>query len=226
MGKLSVIYFAPQDPMIQEPIILHDYPRSSAAYRVRIALNLKSLPYRSLVHDLREGAQQSATYREINPQALVPALQIGPLVIRQSLAIIDYLDSRSPTPRLIPVEPTSRARALEIALMIACDIHPLNNLRVLNYLKQTLHLDDDASATWYRHWITEGFAAIEALAPLKDFFGGAAPNISDICLAPQMFNARRFGVPLDPYPKLVAIDAQMAALPAVAAAHPEQQGRS
>ena len=202
-------------------VVLYDYWRSSAAYRVRIALNLKGVAYRSVPIDLSQGAQSGADYMALNPQGLVPALAIDGLLLTQSLAIIDYLDANYHDPPMVSSDPASRSRTLAQALIIAADIHPINNLRVLNYLRRELGQGEDAVNTWYRHWIAEGLAALEAQAPADGLFGGALPNLADVCLVPQLANARRFDQPLEGYPKLVAIDAALRALPAFAAAAPE-----
>ncbi|HEY1605415.1 MAG TPA: maleylacetoacetate isomerase [Allosphingosinicella sp.] len=204
-------------------LVLFDYYRSSAAYRARIALNLKGLSYESISVDLLHGAQKEADYRARNPQGLVPMLEADGHRIGQSLAIIDYLDSIHPEPRLIPAEPLARARVLALALAVACDIHPLNNLRVLKYLAGPLGLDEEARNLWYAHWVSEGFAALELMAEESAgrFLCGDVPTAADIFLVPQMFNARRFGVPVDSYPTLVRIDAEASKLPAFAAAHPD-----
>lgn len=203
--------------------VLYDYHRSSAAYRVRIALNMKGVEYDSVPVNLLEGAQRQADYRARNPQGLVPTLEVGGERLTQSLAIIDWLDARYPEPRLVPSDPTERAHALAMALAIACDIHPLNNLRVLKYLSGPLGQDEAARSAWYVHWVQEGLTAVEAMAGQRAgrFLGGDAPGIADICLVPQMFNARRFNVPVDDFPLLVRIDAEAASLPAFAAAHPD-----
>ncbi len=205
-------------------ILLYDYPRSSACYRVRIALNLKGIAYRSLGVNLLEGEQKDEAYRARNPQGLVPMLEADGLRITQSLAIIDWLERQHPDPAFLPAEPDARARVLGMALAIACDIHPLNNLRVLKYLSGTLGQEQAARDDWYRHWIIEGFDALEQLAQNGEgpFLHGDAPTLADICLGPQMFNARRFDVPLDAYPNLVRADAAACALDAFAAAHPER----
>ncbi len=202
-------------------VVFYEYWRSSAAYRVRIALNLKGVSYRSVQLDLTAGAQSSAEYLAINPQGLVPALAIDGHLLTQSLAIIDYLDAKYADPPMVSSDPASRSRTLAQALLIATDIHPLNNLRVLGYLRRELGQGDDAVSTWYRHWIAEGFAALEQMAPEAGLFGGDRPNMADVCLVPQMANARRFDTPLDAYPRLVAIDTALRALPAFAAAAPE-----
>ena len=205
--------------------ILHDYYRSSAAYRVRIALNLKSVEYESRPVNLAEGAQKSAEYRALNPQGLVPMLEIDGLKLTQSLSIIMYLASRFPEPALLPTDPSEAAHVRGMALAIACDIHPLNNLRVLKYLKGELGQDQAAVDAWYRHWISEGLAPLEAVAAPRAgaFLYGDAPTIADICLVPQLYNARRFDVPLDAYSTLLRADASATALDAFAAAHPDRQ---
>ena len=202
-------------------VVLYDFWRSSASYRVRIALNLKGVTYRSVPMDLIQGMQSSPDYIAINPQGLVPALAIDGLLLTQSLAIIDYLDAQYKDPPMVSSDPASRSRTLAQALLIAADIHPLNNLRVLHYLRGELGQGEEAIKVWYRHWIAEGFVALEQQAPTEGLFGGASPNMADVCLVPQMANARRFDAPLDAYPKLVAIDAALRALPAFAAAAPE-----
>jgi maleylacetoacetate isomerase len=205
--------------------ILHDYYRSSAAYRVRIALNLKGVDYESRPVNLAEGAQKGAEYRAINPQGFVPMLEVDGLKLTQSLSIIMYLASRYPEPPLLPVDPGEAAHVRGMALAIACDIHPLNNLRVLKYLKGELGQDQGAVDAWYRHWITEGLAPLEAVAAPRAgaFLFGDAPTIADICLVPQLYNARRFDVPLDAYPTLLRADASANAQEAFAAAHPDRQ---
>ena len=205
--------------------ILYDYYRSSAAYRVRIALNLKGIEYESRPVNLAEGDQKSADYRSVNPQGFVPMLEIDGNRLTQSLAIITYLDFRFSNQPLLPASAASRAHVLALSLTIACDIHPLNNLRVLHYLRDEFGEDQDARDTWYAHWITEGFGALELLAKEQsgDFLFGDGPTMADVCLVPQMFNARRFNVPLEHYPTLLRADANASALPAFAAAHPDKQ---
>jgi maleylacetoacetate isomerase len=203
--------------------VLFDYWRSSASYRVRIALNLKGIAYRGSSVDLAGGAQRSADYRARNPQGFVPMLEIDGQRLTQSLAIIDYLEATRPEPRLLPADPAEAAHVRALALTVACDIHPLNNLRVLKQLTGPLGQEEAAKNGWIAHWIAEGFAALEALAAPRAgrFLFGDAPTLADICLVPQVYNARRFGVPLEEYPLLVAADAEAAALPAFAAAHPD-----
>lgn len=202
-------------------MILYDYYRSSAAYRVRIALALKGLAYDRRDILLLENQQRSPEHLARNPQGFVPALEIdGGQVLTQSLAIIDWLDARFPAPRLIPADPDARAAAIARALVIAADTHPLNNLRVMRKLKE-LGTDEDGRNDWTRHWISEGFTALEAMAGDGRFLGGDAPGVADLFLVPQMYNARRFETPFDAFPRLVAIDAACTALPAFAAAHPD-----
>lgn len=201
--------------------ILYDYWRSSASYRVRIALGLKGVAYESREVNLVAGAQSGGDNRARNAQGFVPTLAIDGHELTQSLAIIDYLDATRPEPPLMPSDPLARSHALARALVVAADIHPLDNLRVLKYLKTELGHDQGEVDSWYRHWIEQGFSALEAMAPDSGYLGGDAPDLSDICLAPQMYNARRFETDLTPYPKLVRIDAVLNALPAFAAAMPE-----
>jgi len=208
---------------------LYDYFRSSAAYRVRIALNLKGVApdERTFVH-LRMGGQRAQDYLALNPQGLVPALALDEgAVLTQSLAIVEYLDETHPEPPLLPADPIGRARVRAIALSIACDIHPLDNLRVLNYLIGTLGVAREQKDGWYRYWIDVGFEALEkALAgdvATGRFCHGDAPTLADVCLVPQMANARRFAIDLSPYPTLTRIESACSALPAFAAAAPERQ---
>ncbi len=205
--------------------VLHDYFRSSAAYRVRIALNLKGVDYESRAIDLRADEQKSAEYRALNPQGFVPMLEIDDRRLTQSLAIIVYLDQHFPDPPLMPTDSADSAHVRALALTIACDIHPLNNLRVLKYLGGTLGIEEAQRDAWYRHWVAEGFTALEALAARRSggFLFGNSPSLADVCLVPQMYNARRFDVPLDAYPTLVRADASANALPAFADAHPDRQ---
>lgn len=203
---------------------LHDYWRSSAAYRVRIALNLKGVAYEAIHIDLLDGAQGQAANRSVNAQGLVPSLLLPDgTALTQSLAILGWLDEAHPEPLLWPRGPIARARASARALVVVADVHPLNNLRVLGRLEQQLGADADAKKHWYRHWVELGLAALEEMADGPGpFLGGIAPDVSDVCLVPQLFNARRFEVDLTPYPKLVAADAAANAMPAFQAAHPER----
>lgn len=208
--------------------VLHDYYRSSAAYRVRIALNLKGIDYESRPVSLVDGQQKSAAYKALNPQGFVPMLEIDDRRLTQSLAIIAYLDQTRPEPPLLPKDPGDQAHVRAMSLAIACDIHPLNNLRVLKYLSGPLHQDEATRDKWYAHWITEGFDALEAMAKQHSgsFLCGNSPSMADVCLVPQMYNARRFNVPLDNYPTLLRADASANALPAFANAHPDKQAEA
>jgi maleylacetoacetate isomerase len=204
--------------------ILYDYWRSSAAYRVRIALNLKGIDYESRQIDLREDEQKSPEYRALNPQGLVPTLEIDGQRLTQSVAIINYLDLRYPNPPLIPVVAAERAHVVAMAMAIACDIHPLNNLRVLKYLKKLGHSQDEIDL-WYAHWINEGLPALETMAAPSagKFLVGDAPTGADVMLVPQLYNARRYNVPLDAYPTLLRAEENANSLEPFAAAHPERQ---
>lgn len=202
-------------------IILFDYWRSSASYRVRIALNLKGVNYTSVPTSLLEGQHRAPGYVARNPQGFVPKLSIDGHDLTQSLAIIDYLDAHYPDPAMVSSNPADRAKTLAQALVIAADIHPVNNLRILKYLKDELGQSQEAIDSWYRHWIVEGFTALEAMAPEDGLFGGDLPNLADVCLVPQMANARRFATPLDAFPRLVRIDAALTQMPAFMAAHPD-----
>jgi maleylacetoacetate isomerase len=208
---------------------LYTYFRSSAAYRVRIALNLKGLAYDAVpVHLVKGGGEHlQDAYRAVNPSALVPSLQDEGATITQSMAILEYLEETHPATPLLPAAPLERARVRELAQMIACDIHPVNNLRILRYLVRTLGVSDDAKNEWYRHWIKEGFAALEAHlardpAPGR-FCHGDTPTMADCFLVPQVYNAQRFDIDMTAYPRIAAINDACAALPAFAAAHPAQQ---
>ena len=202
-------------------LVLHDYFRSSASFRVRIAMNLKGLEYERVEVSLIAGEQRSDAFLEQNAQGFVPMLVVDGEPIIQSMAIIDWLDRAFPQPRLIPEDAMPRAVALAQAQVIASDIHPLNNLRVLKYLKRDLGLNEQTKDRWYRHWIVQGFDALEAMAGDGKFLGGDSPGIADCCLVPQMYNARRFETPLDDYPRLVAIDAACMELDAFKKAHPD-----
>lgn len=203
-------------------IILFDYWRSSASYRVRIVLNLKNVPYTRVPISLLDNAQREPDYVARNPQGFVPMLSIDGHDLTQSLAIIDYLDAQYPDPAMVSSNPADRAKTLAQALIIAADIHPIDNLRVLRYLKDQMGQSQEAVDQYYRHWIIEGFTALEAMAPEDGLFGGDLPNLADVCLVPQMANARRLATPMDAFPKLLRMDAALTALPAFAAAHPDQ----
>jgi maleylacetoacetate isomerase len=203
--------------------VLFDYFRSSASYRVRIALNLKGVEYESTPINLLEDGQKAPGYRALNPQGLVPALELDGHLLTQSLAIILYLEQTRPEPPLLPADPADAAHVHALAFAIASDIHPLNNLRVLTYLKDALGQEKAARDRWYRHWVAEGFAALEAMAAPRAgrFLFGDGPTLADVCLVPQMFNARRLETPLDAYPTLVRADAEANRLQAFASAHPD-----
>ena len=205
--------------------ILYDYWRSSAAYRVRIGLNLKGVDYERRPVNILEGDQKSPEYRALNPQGLVPMLEIDGHRLTQSLAILNYLDLRFPNQPLLPASAAERAHVVALALTVACDIHPLNNLRVLKYLKHELDQPQAAIDTWYAHWISEGLPALEAMAaPLAGkFLWGDAPTAADVCLVPQLYNARRYDVPLDDYPTLLRAEENANRIEAFAAAAPERQ---
>ena len=205
---------------------LYSYFRSSAAYRVRIALNLKGIAYETApIHLVKDGGHnRRPEYRAVNPQMRVPALvtSSGEVLI-QSLAIIDYLDETHPNPPLLPKNPIARARARSLAEIVACDIHPLNNTSPLRYLKRVMHQEQSAIDAWYHHWVTEGFEALEALVGPGPYCCGSNVTIADICLVPQVYNARWLKVPLDKFPKIVAIEGACLALPAFDRARPENQ---
>lgn len=208
---------------------LYTFFRSSAAYRARIALSLKGVAYESVPVHLRRagGAHRRQDYLDVNPHGLVPALEVDGSVIGQSLAIIEYLDERWPEPRLLPAEPIARAHVRGMSLLVACDIHPLNNLRVLNYLREELKQPEESTNTWYRYWVAEGFRALETQAARfsadKKHCYGDQVSVADICLVPQMYNARRFACDLAPYPTLIAITKHLESIPAFQAAAPECQ---
>ncbi|ALE56970.1 maleylacetoacetate isomerase [Paraburkholderia sp. RL17-368-BIF-A] len=208
---------------------LYSYFRSSASYRVRIALALKELPFQyEAVHLLKDGGQQlSPAYRRVNPDGIVPTLENGPDVLTQSLAIIEYLDEKYPDPPLLPGDPTDRAYVRSVALQVACEIHPVNNLRVLQYLKKNFGISDEQKSQWYRHWIDVGFGSLEvrlkAERRVRKFAFGDAPTLADICLAPQVWNARRFDIPLDNYPTIKRISDNAFDLDAFRQAEPSGQ---
>jgi maleylpyruvate isomerase len=208
---------------------LYTYFRSSAAYRVRIALNLKGLQYEAVpVHLLNGGGEQlQEGYRTINPSALVPSLQDERGTLSQSMAILEYLDETHPDVPLLPADPLGRAQVRELCQIVACDIHPLNNLRVLRYLTHTVGVTEEVKNAWYRHWVTDGLAALEAHLErdpgTADFCYGETPTLADCFLVPQVFNAQRFEIDLAPYPNIARINANCVSLPAFEHAHPSQQ---
>ena len=211
-------------------MILYSYFRSSAAYRVRIGLNLKGLDYQiKPVHLLKHGGQQhQPDYVQVNPVQLLPALDDDGLIITQSLAILEYLDERYPELPLLPKASAERAWARSMAQTVACDIHPLNNLRVLQYLKNELHAQEDARNQWYRHWVSVGLEGLEALVQRHgkkdhDFIFGDTPGLAEICLVPQMFNARRFDIDLSIFPRLLAVEEKCLELSAFQEAAPDRQ---
>lgn len=206
---------------------LYHYYRSSSSYRLRIALNLKQVAYDlESVHLVQDGGQQhQPAYKALNPQGLVPTLVVdADLVLTQSMAILDFLEQRYPAPALLPTDTRARARALQIAHLIACDIQPLNNLSVLQYLQRDLAIDDAAKSAWYCHWIQQGFVALETL--LADSAGqccvGDTVTWADICLIPQVYNAKRFAIDCQAYPIISRIDAYCQTLDAFIAAHPDR----
>jgi maleylacetoacetate isomerase len=213
---------------VSDPVLrLHSYWRSSAAYRVRIALNVKGLAYDCVPQHLARGEHRQAAYLGANPQGLVPALETGEGVIAQSLAIIEYLEEGWPEPPLLPKGAFARATVRAMAQGIACDIHPLNNLRVLQYLRGPLGLPEEAVQAWYGHWIAEGLRPLEALVARHSRDGrhcyGNEVTVADLCLVPQLYNARRFRCELAPYPRLVSIGEYLESLPEFVNAKPELQ---
>tara|TARA_R110002110_G_scaffold153886_1_gene347560 strand:+ start:116234 stop:116866 length:633 start_codon:yes stop_codon:yes gene_type:complete len=201
---------------------LYDYFRSSAAYRLRIALNLKGLEYASLPVNLVANEQRDADYLAVNPLGLVPALATAEgELLTQSVAILEWLEEEYPQPALLPADALGRARVRAMVQTVACDIHPLNNLRVQRYLVDMLGVSEEAKLGWYHHWIALGFAALEQQVAGDRYCYGDSPTLADICLLPQMFNARRFEQDLQPFPRLCAIAAHLEQLPAFAAASPE-----
>ncbi len=206
-------------------MLLYDYFRSSAAFRVRIALNLKGLAAERRFIHLRRGDQRAPAYLEVNPQGLVPLLVVGERRIAQSLAIIEYLEERHPLPPLLPEGAEERAWVRSIALAIACDIHPIDNLRVRQYLARKLEIDEPRRDEWYRHWIREGFGPLEQQLAARSgpYCAGTNPTLADVCLVPQVFNAKRLDVDLAPYPRIRAIFAACMQNPAFEAAQPSRQ---
>ena len=204
---------------------LYDYWRSSAAYRVRIALNIKDLAFDQVPVDLRAGGQRTDDYLAVNPQGLVPFFEDGDLKISQSLAIIDYLEETRPDPALLPADPADRARVRAIAQVIACDIHPLNNQRVLRYLENDLGCDQLKRMIWYHRWIADGFKAFETVIKNTsgDFCFGDEPTLADICLVPQVYNAKRYEVDLGPFPTIRTINDRCQEIEAFAKAAPQHQ---
>jgi maleylacetoacetate isomerase len=202
---------------------LYSYFRSSAAYRVRIALNLKELSYTQSPVNLLKKEEKAPDYLDINPQGRVPALDIGWTVLIQSPAILEYLDEIHPDPPFLPRDAVERARVRAVCAIIGCDIHPLNNVGPLRYLKHVLRQDQAAIDAWYVHWIREGFRAIESLIEPQPFAFGSRPGLADIYLVPQVYNARRFKIALEDYPRIAAVDAACAAVEAFRAAAPERQ---
>jgi len=207
---------------------LFSYWRSSAAYRVRIALNLKQMPVEmAFVHLIKDGGQQrQESYRQLNPAQLVPSLQDEDLTLNQSLAIIDYLEAKQPTPALLPTDLAQAMQVRAFALDIACDIHPLNNLRVLQYLTNTLGVSEAQKVAWIHHWLATGFAALEQrlVEHAEVYCFGNEISLADVCLAPQVYNALRFQLDMNPYPTIMRVYQQLMALPAFSQAAPEAQG--
>ena len=207
---------------------LYDYWRSSAAYRVRIALNLKGVAYETAVINIKPGedGQRTAAYKQVNPQMRVPTLEVGGKVFTQSMAILEWLEETYPDPALLPADPHQRMRCRAFADTIACDVHPLNNLSVLRVLRKDFGADDAGIARWYADWIVRGFTALEALSedlPKTAFLFGDAPSLADVCLVPQIYNARRYNVDLTAFPRLVEVDERARELAAFQAAAPEAQ---
>ncbi len=205
---------------------LYDYFRSSAAYRVRITLNLKGVAAEHVpVHLVRDGGEhRKASYLSVNPQGLLPALELDDgTVLAQSLAILEYLEETHPEPALLPADPVARARVRAICQMVACEIHPLNNLRTLQYLKNQLGHDQETVNAWYAHWISDGFAAIDQVIGSDGYCFGGTVTLADACLVPQIFNAHRFNVDLAPFPNVAKVEDVCGGMEAFAKAHPAQQ---
>jgi maleylacetoacetate isomerase len=210
-------------------LTLYSYFRSSAAYRVRIVLGLKELTYDQIaIHLVRNGGEQhAASYLAINPQGLLPSLKHDEAILTQSTSICEYIDEVWPEPALLPRAPLQRAYVRSLVAAIACDIHPIDNLRVLAYLTEKIGVSEEQKLAWYRHWILEGFTALERLITSHGYAGryccGDTVGLADACLVPQIYNARRFNIALTAFPRLTAIDQACAELPAFAAAHPDRQ---
>jgi maleylacetoacetate isomerase len=208
-------------------MLLHGYFRSSASFRVRIAFNLKKIEHENAYHHLRRNEHRTPEYLALNPQGLLPALEVDGVVLTQSLAILEYLDELWPEPALLPADSLGRARVRGLAQIVACDIHPIDNLRVLRYLRDPLGIDEPTVQAWYNHWIAEGFAALEAQlakSPLTGrFCHGDKPGLADICLFPQVVNSRNFGLDLSPYPTILRIFDACKAMPAFETAMPANQ---
>jgi len=206
---------------------LHGYFRSSAAFRVRIALNLKGIPYQTVPHHLRKNEQRAPAYLALNPQGLVPSLEIDGRVLVQSLAIIEYLEETVPSPRLLPEDAGARARVRALAQVVACDIHPIDNLRVLRYLRREMKQDEAAVRAWYNHWIAEGLGALEPMlreeAGTGRFCHGDTPSLADICLFPQVVNSQNFQLDLSPFATVERIYNEALQLPAFERALPQNQ---
>jgi len=206
-------------------MILHSYWRSGTSYRTRIALNLKGLSYEQAGVDLRTGAQKRDAFLTLNPQGMVPALEADGAVLTQSPAILEWLEETHPEPPLLPTDAVARAQVRAMAALVACDIHPLNNLRVLKALRETFGADQAATDAWAGRWITAGFEALEALIARhgEGWCFGDAPTLADCCLIPQIYSARRFNTPLDAFPRILALEEKAAGHPAFMAAHPDRQ---
>jgi maleylacetoacetate isomerase/maleylpyruvate isomerase len=203
---------------------LYTYFRSSAAFRVRIALNLKGLAYEPAFVHLARGEHRAPGYAALNPQQLVPVLEDGGRPLTQSLAILEYLEETHPHPPLLPKDPPGRARVRSLALLVACEIHPLNNLRTLTYLRKSLGQDEEQVSAWYRHWIADGLARVEAdLLQSETFCYGDTPTIADCCLVPQVFNAKRYQCDLSPYPRAMRVFGECMKLEAFERAQPSRQ---
>lgn len=206
-------------------MILFSYWRSTTSYRVRAALNLKGISYETRAVDLTSGAQHAPDYRAINPGQGVPALQLDDgTILTQSLAIIDYLDATHGDPPMLSGDPAHRCKQLAVALTVATDIHPVNNLRVLAQLQSRFDAKPEDKQAWMQHWMSEGFRAVESLLPDRDTFAfGDAPDLADLCITAQVYNAHRWGLPLDAFPKIARIESACLAVPEIAAARPEAQ---